>query len=166
MLSTWTQGPNVLGRRAFRQTIKMPQPQHIRKACLHTERISVTVSIFLIEAYVTHSLPPRAFAVVLCTIFRITLVGWNYQWPLACIFCLHPRPSAVSGHSPASSDRFLTYRARILQVHSWYQCEIDDVRTVGSRANERGGCGWRRASKRDWRTDTMAHWRSDTLAHW
>lgn len=92
-------------RRAFHQTIKMPRPRRVRKAPPHTKKISTTVSTFLIDAYVTHSLAlqPRAFAAVLYTILRISLVDRNYQWSLACIFRLHLQPSAVSGHSPATS---------------------------------------------------------------
>ena len=92
-------------RCAFHQTIKMPRPRRVRKAPPHTKKISTTVSTFLIDAYVTHSLAlqPRAFAAVLYTILRISLVDRNYQWSLACIFRLHLQPSAVSGHSPATS---------------------------------------------------------------
>lgn len=85
-------------RRAFHQTIKMPRSRRVRKARPHTKRISATVSTFLIDAYVTHNLAlqPCDFAAVLYTILRISLVGRNYQWSLACIFRLHLQPSAVS----------------------------------------------------------------------
>ena len=92
-------------RRAFHQTIKMPRPRRVRKARPHTKKISATVSTFLIDAYVTHSLAlqPRAFAAVPYTILRISLVDRDYQWSLAYIFRLHLQLLAVSGHSPATS---------------------------------------------------------------